>query len=56
MAINKALEELQLVFEIKGLVRKEDQKLHVQDFQPGVNYEAFLVRKRMAVEYANPPP
>jgi hypothetical protein len=56
MAINKALDELRLVFEIKGLVRKEDQKLHLQHFEPGVNYEAFLVRRRMAVEYANPPP
>jgi hypothetical protein len=56
MAINKALDELLTVFEIKGLVRKEDQMLHIEIFQSGVTYEAFLVRKRSATEYANPPP
>ncbi len=36
--------------------RSEDSMLHILHFEPGVNYEAFLVRRRMAAEYANPPP
>lgn len=55
MAISKAFEDLESVFEIKGLLKTEDGNTLLEDFEKGKNYMAFLVRMRLP-EFPNPPP
>ena len=56
MAINKAIDELEELFEIEGLVRAEQGRLQFQKFEKGGDFIAFMVRKRLVGEYPNPPP
>ncbi len=56
MAINKAWNELNKVFLIRGLGRNEANKLVISAYDPKKIFEAYIVQRRPLNEFANPPP
>jgi hypothetical protein len=56
MLIRKTLPDIMQEYMVEGLKRGQDGRLDMEAFRTGMDYEAFVVRKKSWVEYSKPPP